>query len=465
MKFSFEKTLIPFFLIVIVLTIMVRHHFFFWDTVQLGSYHAHYFYETQFSSLILPSYIDSGHFPGLGIYLAACWTLFGKTLPVSHFAMLPFLIGIVWQVYRIGTYFSNQKKAAFLLLLLFADPCFLGQSILMSPDICLLFFFLLALNGVLRDKTILIGLASVGLAATSLRGMMIVVALFLFKAIFFTSKDFKNLAKTVLPFVPSGLFALAFLAYHYQQTGWAGYHEDSPWSSAFETVNFKEFLHNIVLLGWRFLDYGRVFILLTISFLFLSKALKNTKFDPKLRQSLGLVVLLVLLLTPSILTHKYLMAHRYLFPIFFSLSLFAFYLIVHYTKRKRLWFLLLFVGLFSGNLWIYPKGVAQGWDSTLAHVPYYQLRNQMIDYIDQAQIPISSIGTAFPNRSGLKYTDLTNRDVLFPNKDLANQDYIFYSNIFNEFTNEEINELEQNWDVLKKYERMRINVILYKKRK
>src|SRR5665811_945241 len=70
---------------------------FFWDTIQLGSEHAHFFYETNFRIIILPNVIDSGHIPILGIYLASIWTLFGKSLLLSHLAMLPFVLGIVFQ--------------------------------------------------------------------------------------------------------------------------------------------------------------------------------------------------------------------------------------------------------------------------------------------------------------------------------------------------------------------------------
>ena len=50
--------------------------------------------------------------------------------------------------------------------------------------------------------------------------------------------------------------------------------------------------------------------------------------------------------------------------------------------------LLLLAGLISGNLWIYPRNIAQGWDATLAHVPYYNLRIEAINYLDKNNIEI-----------------------------------------------------------------------------
>src|SRR4051794_38753575 len=99
MQRSDLKILWPFLCFYILLTFFVLHNSFFWDTIQLGSKQAHWFYDHNFKFFFLPEIIDSGHPPSFGIYLAICWKLFGKSLPVSHLAMLPFLLGIVIQVY------------------------------------------------------------------------------------------------------------------------------------------------------------------------------------------------------------------------------------------------------------------------------------------------------------------------------------------------------------------------------
>ena len=46
--------------------------------------------------------------------------------------------------------------------------------------------------------------------------------------------------------------------FHYLETGWMGYHENSPWAPAFEKVDFQGAIKNILILGWRLLDFGRV---------------------------------------------------------------------------------------------------------------------------------------------------------------------------------------------------------------
>ena len=65
MKLSYF--IILFFLILFtILTYLVSDHIFFWDTVQLGAKHGLHFYDTNFSEILLPDVIDSGHVPVFG---------------------------------------------------------------------------------------------------------------------------------------------------------------------------------------------------------------------------------------------------------------------------------------------------------------------------------------------------------------------------------------------------------------
>ena len=143
---------LPFFALAIALTWSVKDNFFFWDTIQLASQHAHFFYENNtFSTFLLPDEMDSGHPPTFGFYLAFMWKLFGKTLTVSHLSMLPFLIGIIWQSWQLAEKIVGDGWALLFLLLLIVCPVVAGQAVLVSPDVVLLFFFLMALNGIFKE--------------------------------------------------------------------------------------------------------------------------------------------------------------------------------------------------------------------------------------------------------------------------------------------------------------------------
>ncbi len=419
--------------------------------------------------------MDSGHFPAFGIYLAALWKIFGKTLAVSHLAVLPFLIGVWYFLFKIGDFFLGQKYAWLLVVFTFLDPVFAGQSVLVSPDVAVMCFFLMGLNAVLHQRKIMLGLAAIGLAAMSMRGMMIVLSLYFFSLLasivakeFEPKMDLKKwfifLWNKALPFVASGLLSLAFLAAHYQHAGWIGYHVDSPWAASFEKVDFMGLVKNCAVYIWRILDFGRVFLLLfgTYAFYHFWQKKKLNGIPKKFSLLVALLVATLFCLSPSVLIHKGLLLHRYLLPILFALNLTAIYLIMNVDLKFKNGLLgLAFIGLATGNFWVYPKHIAQGWDATLAHVPYYELRAEMIDFIEGAGLSKQEIGSAFPNISGTKYTDLTDFDNNFEKFDLEKSNYILYSNVMNDFSDEELVELEENWSVIKEIHSGGVCFVLY----
>ncbi len=463
------------FVLVILATLGVSHHPFFWDTIQLGSKHAHYFYETNFSSIILPEEIDSGHLPAFGMYLAAAWKIFGKSLPVSHLAMLPFLLGIVFFLLKIGEKLAGRNWAPWLVLLCLTDPVLAGQGVLVSPDVVLVCFFLMALWAIWEKKNRMwLALAIIGLGMVSMRGMMLGVAIFTFHLFSgFQKKDgFRVPARKIMPFLPGGLLALAFLYYHWKMTGWIGYHNNSEWAPSFERVSFSGLLKNKLVLGWRFLDFGRVFIVFGLVVIFtanwpgLSKwktRLKSLKNHQMLTQILLLLLFTALAIIPPMVLYKGLMGHRYLLPVFLPLTFLFFYSLQGLVKYRRALFIIVFIGLACGNLWVYPKNIAMGWDSTLAHLPWYSLETNMEQYLHAHDIPYSAVGTAFPNIGPRKNMELNGAVDGFIEKDLNENCYVLYSNVMNDFTDEELGRLENEWQEVHRLERRGVCVILYKK--
>ncbi len=451
----------------------MRHQPFFWDTIQLGAKHAYWYFGQGFARLQLPQELDSGHPPTFGIYLALMWQLWGKSLVVSHFVMLPFVLAIVFFLWRVGQYFLPEKNAAWLLLLAFADPVLASQALLISPDVVLACFFLMGIYAILIKQNWLKALAALGLAMISMRGMMCVAALYLWEVMTLYSFD-KNIhhfirssVQKIGSYVPAGLFALAFLIWHQLKAGWIGYHLDSPWAPGFQKVDISGFIKNIGLLGWRLLDFGRVFVWLVLFFiLFQNKNITQLVKNDKIRQSLLLLIVSILALTPTFLLYKGLNAHRYLLPIFLSFTIcfvtFIFYALKH-QKSRIIALMIAFIGLSTGNFWIYPDKISQGWDSTLAHLPYYHLRANMIQHIKQAGIPFEAIGTAFPEIGAMKYRDLLDVEAGFEEKNLEKHHYILYSNIMNDFTDQEIDHLKKNWIAVKELHNKGIHVTLYKK--
>lgn len=438
MKLSFREYLI-FAFIAFVIVWLNRHHFFFWDTVQLTSMHAHWFYDQNFATFFLPQKYDSGHPPFWGLYHAGLWKLFGKSLIISHLAMWPFLFGSFVFAGKIGTSLAHHKYAGlFFGLFLLADPVFLTQSTLVSPDIALVCFFLMALYGVLKKHQSTVNWAmvigAIGLSLVSLRGMMTLAGLSLFVLLQF---GFRKSLRKMLYFIPGILVGIGFLVIHSLHTKWIGYHEDSPWAESFKLVDFTGFLRNIAILIWRMLDVGRLFILLLLGFIwFRNKRLWKKEFAGKWTKAF---LALSTFLLPTFLFYNGLNGMRYLMPLFVVINLlFVQSIFLLYKQGYQRWVMVYFVAFFAfamGNTWKYPNTISVSWDTTMMHQPYYGLRKKMMTFIQQENIPITQIATAFPNTASLELIDLngvTERMVAISD---TSSKYILTSNIYNDFKN------------------------------
>ncbi len=326
-------------------------------------------------------------------------------------------------------------------------------------------------------------MAILGLAAVSMRGMMVVAALFLYQVL--NNYNFPNFRKVRLltfgellkfperlfvhsiPYFLGGFFALIFFIYHYINKGWIGYYVGSSWAESFQTVDFKGFIKNIILLVWRLLDFGHLFIGLTIHIL--TYTIRRTVGKQFLTTGLlwRLLLILIVVLSPTLIIYQGLLNHRYLLPIYITGCLLCVKLIsdLKNVRQQIIISIFVFMGLTSGNFWVYRQPIATGWDSTLAHLPYYHLRNEMLQYIDSQNISYANIGTAFPNLRSFKLVDLKNDPTAsqFARLDLTLNQYVFYSNVMNELTGEELDELKNHWQVVHILRGGQVEVILYKK--
>jgi hypothetical protein len=460
--------LLPFIVITAILIYLSGGNIFFWDTIQLGSKQAHWYFENNFSVLLLPDLIDSGHPPLFGIYLAALWKVFGKTLMISHLAMLPFLFGILFYSYKLGQYFIGENYAWLFPLFIMANPCYLGHSILISPDILLLCFLLFAFYYILKNKRNHAILGLLGLSLISTRGMALVFCLFVFELIFSIKPSIIHRLKILIPkYAIACSLTIIFLTYHYIAKSWIGFSSDSPWASNFEWAGISGIIRNMAVLGWKLSDFGNIFLTSSIVVLYLWYKRRKKFFNQGVSNFVGLGVIILIVFSIMILPFKSLINPRYFLPLFILFGFIAACLFVPLLKERRSAKYLLAIlisGLFIGNFWIYPKQIAQGWDSTMGHVPYYSLQEKMMDYIENENIPLHTIGTEFPNRGPIKFMDLSKNEEGIEESDFDKHDYILYSTIMNDFSDEELMDMEQNWEEVKKLTRAKIEMILYKRK-
>jgi len=471
-KLSNNILLILTYLIAFLLVFLNKKHGFFWDTIQLASGHGNFYYSNNFSHLLLPVELDSGHIPAFGMYIALAWKIFGRSIEVSHLAMLPFAIGIVWQINNLCKRFIAEKYVGMALLLVFLDASLMSQITLVSPDVPLMFFFLLALNSVLKNNRTLITISVFFLFLTSMRGMMLSFCLVLLDIYcnigyqhLLKSEKIKTLLKRSLLYLPALILFISFSAYHYYEKGWIGYHKDSPWADCFERVDFKGFLFNIGLLGWRILDFGRVGV--WIVFLCLIIKYKSLIVKDKKNHILFFFFIIMSFLLPlNMLWAKNLLGHRYLMPIYILFSLLTASILFSdfvATKLKNVLIAIWVLIALSGNFWIYPPKTSKGWDSTLAHLPYYKLRLKAISFLDSKRINFKDVDTFFPNYYSLQDIDLNNDKRSFDNYTIGNNSkYIFYSNIFNVDDNV-YDYMMTNYSRIKEFNKNGVYIIILKK--
>ncbi len=461
---------IPATLFFINLIMLIRSVPLFWDSVQFGSLHAEYFLRTDFQTLLLSNQIDSGNPPFFGLYIAWMWSFFGKSLVTSHLAMLPFLFIIIGATLRLTAFFVKGRISIWFAAIILLDTTLLAQATLVSPDVLLVAFFLVTLVGIFEQKTIGKLIGAFGLALISSRSQMILLALLIFNIIqewqLHKNRSVQNIFESLAGFLPGIFVVLFYSLYHYIQKGWIGYHADSPWAPSFELVNAAGFIKNIFVFGWRLLDLGHLFTIIpaVITWVHYKRSpLKHILLD-------YLFVLLGILLVISLpqLFYQGLLAHRYFLPIYLVNGMIAIIGVQTFLSIKQaqnsMVCMILVMGMMSGHLWNYPRTISQGWDAKLTYLPYDNLVTKAKSYIDFLNINYNEVGTAFPSLHSEYFTHLNNNTRKFKAKDLGEDLYILYSNVMNDYTDLEIEQLFTNWEILMAWKENDVEVILFKRK-
>lgn len=450
----------------LVIFMCSSHLGMFWDNVLFASKMGNHLYENGIFSWHIPDAYDPGHPPFLATILSLFWMLFGKSLWVSHFAMLPFVIGTIFQLYKfVSFYIKESVKAVLCLLFILADPTLSTALVLVNPEVIILFFFFLAVNGFLSKKPLIQFIGLFFLSIISFRSMMLFTGFFLFELCVRFYQEKNNRGKISFRFlffyVLASLPGIVFIAWRLIVKGWLQTHPDSPWASLWHFPSLREFGKNCIVLMWRYADFGRVFILifLVIGLVYLAKR-KSIDVNIKQILSLSFFSVLAVILVSLFSTNAF--GHRYFIVSYIGLTVVCFLILDKITFGRRTIFVLLCLGLLSGNLWIYPEKISQGWDATLAHIPYHELRKKAISYLDNEKIPMHEVGTFFPNYNSIDFIDL-NGDLRKMNSFSEEDNYVFYSNVYN-LSNDEYSTLKTQYLEVKRFEKMHIYVSILKRK-
>lgn len=449
-----------------VIVLFSEHIGLFWDNVLYGSQIGTYLYENGlFEWSTIPFRIDNGHPPFLATLLATGWIIFGRSLETSHWIMFPFVLGVFYQLYNFVCFFIKEKQLKIIaFLLVVSDPTLLSQLVSVNPEIIQTFFFFLALNSLLRNNIYLkiIGLSFLGIV--TFRGMMLCGGLFLIDMLIFTVIKKQKIRafiskEVILTYLISALPALIYIIWRLTVKGWLISHPLELWGNAMEFSSLNDFLHNlgrnILVLGFQFSDFGRIVLLLFIIFTLYIKR-KKIKWE-NYNYLLIISIFSTFFIFGTSLMIKNTMGHRYYLVSYLCISLLAFILIKLY-ENKRIIFSLMLSSLLLGNLIVYSDSFAQGWDSSLAHLPYWELRKKAINYMDERKIPISETASFFPNSTTIDYVNL-NDDNRFFKSFTGNEMYVFYSNVYN-LSDENLELLHKDYSIIKSFEKNNIRVEL-----
>jgi len=440
----------------------------FWDNVLFASKMGNQLYLNGILNWNIPDAIDPGHPPFLATLMALGWKIFGKTLAVSHWLMLPFIFGLLWQLHSFVAFFVKDKKLQIWgTLLVIADPTLLSQLVLVNPEVIQLFFFFTAINALLRNNIYLKVIALSFLGIITYRGMMLCAGVFFIEIVlhvFVNKKDAKSFftKRMITGYLISAIPAIIYIVWRLHTKGWISSNPLEIWGNSWGFSSLSDFIRNffwnVLVLGQRFIDFGRVF-LLSFALTMLYRKRKSNELE-KIKP---LIVIFffstIVIYTVSLLIINPL-GHRYFIPSYVTLGLITFILLQQFKIRKWLYSGFI-ISLLLGNFIVYSDDFAQGWDVSLAHLPYWGLRKNAIEYMDDNQIAIEETASFFPNCTTIDNIDVNGDMRSFLNFS-GKEEYVLYSNVYN-LSDSEFKLLYQKYKQLKSFEKQNVRVELLKR--
>jgi hypothetical protein len=126
----------------------------------------------------------------------------------------------------------------------------------------------------------------------------------------------------------------------------------------------------------------------------------------------------------------------------------------------RIWYkmglIVVGLGLVSGHFWLYPKGIAQGWDSSLAHLPVFALQEKTKAYFETNGIPVKEVCADFPflHTPYDTYVVPDKGDGWYRNYlEVTGCDWVVNSNLINGYSNEQLAEFQDaaRWEMKAEY--------------
>lgn len=457
-----------------LLTAICVNNCYLWDNIQQISKEAHWFYLTDFHQLLMPAQnsgseiVATGYHPPLmGIMTAALWKLFGYKIWVSHAFVFLWALVLIFNVWKIIKRLFPENFAGWVLLITLLESSLLTQFSIASPDFILFTAFILSLRAVLENKKYLLSIGVFFLCCINMRGIFVgsilLIVHFYYVYIRTGEKPYNRSAiRIVLPYLPTILLLTGYFTYYLIARGW--FFADSANNSHYALPGgVGRVVKHLAEFGIRSIENGRIIIWI-IGFYIAYRTLKTkTELAPEYKTILMFFILLTGLYILFAFITQMPFSARYFMPQFFLLTLLSLWGVINFVSYKKIKNVMLIVLLFelTGNLWIYPDKIAKSWDCTLAHLPYYELRKECFNYIDDQNLDYTHISAGFCLYGNRRFIELKNEDKIVGTEE--NCHYFIYSNISNvEDSFAEDLRNRTHWIPIKRFDRGMVNITIYR---
>ena len=421
---------------------------FFADATACISRPATFFYDNDLKQFIFSGKYDNGDPKVIQYLLASWWHIAGRNMMTTHIFFIAATAGMLLQLKKF-CWLSAKKItdtengadlfsfAAFAVAI--SDPTVLSQSILMTTDVWLCFFGLLAMNSVLDSRKKQMCISMLLLCMTSRRGM-ICSAVIMIICHFTGNNNSETKKKNLVAMTPAVVYVICFVIFRLSHQGWIFTSPDNIWGGTGETASIGQLAKNICIYGFQNLEYGRFLLwLLLLTAVFIRK--NATDLYKRLQTNWTLYVAMQIAIAMVTLPLSNMIGERYFTMSFIIFDVTATLCIIN-TARKELenisikWqhcgLLFVCVGLFASNFIIYREKMAQSWDCSLAHTEFYNIRKKCMLWIEEQGIDKKNIASGM-NISGpqnLIFVDNDSSEI--KNEITSETRYYLYSNICNE---------------------------------
>lgn len=458
------------------LTILSLNNCYFWDNIYYTPVFAYKFQTlfssqnwTTFSLIFNDQFISSLGFypPTMGFITALLWKIVGCHLWVSHTFYFAWFILLVYNLWKLLSKIMPSKFVGWTLLIILLEPTILTQYSIASPDFILFTSFIISLRAIIENKRKLLLAGIILLCGIHVRGLFVAAILLMVDyynnyILLKNRANFRNIAKTTIPYLISFILIGVYLIIYLRAGG--GLISTSAYSTHYEQPTAILMLRNIATFGLRSLENGRflIWVIGLIMLLFIFKRKFSTSNYIKLVIlffvcHLGLYVLFIFIT-------KMPFSHRYFMPHYFALTVIAILGIGNYLSEKKsiIVFVIIILTEITGNLWIYPEIMAKSWDCTLAHLPYYKLRNECFEYIDSSKIDYKDISAGFCLYGSRELIELRKNAKSI--SDSTTNKYFIYSNISNLNDSLILNlKNAKYWQPIRTFEKGFVNIVVYKR--